>query len=299
MSFLSRLRNRSSGADAHPVTAVEAPPARPEASFADAPGPQPPDPVPADPAVQAARPSEPVSEDVALAEAVLRMVEKRQTGRAIEKAGQIAHRFVGTQAVLPLMAALQQLEAPANASWKASERASIEKAIGEALNVARPSPDQLDRLIESSQSPSPVVRRYAMTKLSDLGEVATDPLIAGLHDLDDLVRMWAASALGPPSARDLRRVHPLVEALADSRWTVRSRAAASLARLMLNATTMAGVGTTVAPSSELKAQVLAALEEALEEARAGGSGAGLEASEAQSAARVIAEAIPRIRDASR
>jgi len=274
MSFLSRFRTRNRPAEEGSPAALVTPEIEPAPSPPAAPAPESAIPAPA--------------EDEALAEAVLDAVERLQSGRAIQGAERIARQFQGTHAVLPLMTALQRLSA---------KEGPVGKAVAEAIRVAAPTPDQLDRLAEFAKDPSPIVRQYAMWKLGNLGDVATGPLVDGLRDPDDTVRMWAADALGPSSARDLRRAGPLIEALSDPHWLVRSRAARSLARLLVQTTTQAGYGSTVAPSAELVAEAMAALERALDAAKARTSGPGLEASSAMIAARNIAEAMKLITEA--
>jgi HEAT repeat protein len=293
MSFLSRLftRNQPVEAEAPGVPAV--PETETASSLPAAPAAEDPFPAPVEEPVAQA-----LAEDEALAEAVLRSVERHQAGRAIQEAARIARQFQGTNAVLPLMTALRRLSEAGGTPWKDSERASVEKAIGEAIRVARASVDHLDWLAELSKDPSPTVRRYAMWKLGDLGDVATEALVEGLRDPDDTVRIWTAEALGPTSARDLRRARPLIAALEDRRSLVRARAATALARLLVRATTGAGYGNTVAPSAELVADAMAALGRALDEERARQDGPGLvEAGEAGIAARDIAEAVRHISEA--
>ena len=308
MSFLTRFRTSHRQAEAaSPGSPVEpGPEQRPSPPADPAPGSAGPGPGGAPPASEHGAPDPgsgaPASEDgapasaadEALAVAVLRAVDDHEPGRAIQKAERIARQFQGTHAVLPLMAALQRLSSTGGKPWKQSERTSVEKALGEAVRVAVPTPDQLDRLAELALDPSPVVRRYAMWKLGDIGDAATVPLIEGLRDPDDTVRIWAAQALGPSSTRDLRRAEPLMEALSDPRWLVRSRAATSLARLLVQTTTQAGYGANVAPSGELLSGAVRALERALDEAKARENGPGLEAGEAGMAARSITDALKRI-----
>lgn len=301
MSFLSRLFTRNRPVETQPPGGPVATQAETASSLPAASAEDPVVPAPAEDPVVAASAEEPVvpalSEDEALAEAVLQAVERHQAGRAIQKADRIAREFLGTSAVLPLMTALQRLAEAGGAPWKESERASVEKAVGEAIRVARASVDQLDRLAELSRDQSPTVRRYAIWKLGDLGDVATEALVEGLHDPDDTVRMWTADALGPTSARDLRRARPLMEALEDPRSLVRARAATALARLLVRATTGAGYGSTMAPSADLVADAIAALGRSLDEETARQDGTGMAAGEARIAARDITEAMKRISEA--
>lgn len=294
MSFLSKLRasHRQAEAAAPGAPVGPEPEQRPSPPAAPVPGSAPPAPGGAPPASEDGAPAP--AADEALAEAVLQSVERHDAGRAIQKAERIARQYQGTHAVLPLMTALQRLSSAGDRPWKMSERTSVEKAVGEAVRVAAPTPDHLGRLAELAHDPSPVVRRYAMWKLGDLGDMATRPLIEGLRDPDDTVRIWAAQALGPSSTRDLRRAEPLMETLSDPRWLVRSRAATSLAQLLVQTTTQAGYGTTVAPSAELLSSALRALERALDEAKLRANGPGPEAGEAGIAARSITDALRRI-----
>jgi HEAT repeat protein len=154
------------------------------------------------------------AEDEVLAEGVLEAVEHHQAGKAIQKAERISRQHPGTRALVPLFTALQRLGDGSGARWKDAERASVEKAVGEAIRVARPSADQLERLAELSRDPSPVVRRYAAWKLGDLGDRSTTALVERLQDPDDTVRIWTVDALGSTSSRDQGRVRPLMDALA-------------------------------------------------------------------------------------
>lgn len=235
------------------------------------------------------------AEDEVLAQAVLESVEHHQAGKAIQKAERMARQYVGTGALMPLFTALQRLTDGGDARWKDAERASVEKAVGEAIRVARPSADQLEQLVELSRDPAPIVRRYAAWKLGDLGDESTAALVERLQDPDDTVRIWTVDALGSVSSRDLGRVRPLMEALGDRRWLVRGRAAKALATSLGRATTGAGIGETVAPPADLVADALAALGRALEDATAQATGASTSAFEAGQASRAIGEAMSTIR----
>jgi tetratricopeptide (TPR) repeat protein len=90
--------------------------------------------------------------------------------------------------------------------------------------------DDVDKLIQDLNDPSPSVRGAAAGALRELNDTrAVEPLTQALKDEDSYVRQYAAESLG--MLNDTRAVEPLKSALNDKNGYVRKAAADALAKL--------------------------------------------------------------------